>query len=538
MLDPKYLRDVPEGIAEYFDELETRILKDIARRISQNDYMMTSTAEYQMHKLEELGVSMLEIEQAISEVLNITDTKVKEIIHDSSYRSVQKDNDMAKAAGVEPPHPDLTQAILNGIRSTNAELRNICNSMASAANMAFEHALDQAYLSVSSGAFSFADAVKTAVNDLGKNGIRWIDYPTGAHRRADSAIRNALRTGVNQTAARCQEQNLDEMDCNLVGTTSHMGARPEHAKWQGMLFWRKTPVDGLQNFYEATGYGTGAGLCGWNCRHNFFPNFDGELSFEHYDEEANAKQYELDQEQRYNERKIREWKRRQAVNKAGGVDNTREARKVSEWQKRQADFLKAHPDMKRNYAREMIEDVRLQRSTKLKEFYATDDKSVKMKIREDESAISKNQFESAIAYDQKGNVIFKKDGEKHEVEFTIEELNKMKGAIVTHNHPQNTTFSPHDIYMLKDWELQELRAAINKGSYVLRNNDKITQLPDFKVFQKEHEQLYLKYLKAYKNKYPDWKDDKNRMDRVVQNNVMNRLAKKYGLLYSFEEDAE
>lgn len=55
MLDPKYLRDVPEGIAEYFDELETRILKDIARRISQNDYMMTSTAEYQMRKLEELG---------------------------------------------------------------------------------------------------------------------------------------------------------------------------------------------------------------------------------------------------------------------------------------------------------------------------------------------------------------------------------------------------------------------------------------------------------------------------------------------------
>ena len=90
MLDPKYLRDVPEGIAEYFDELETRILKDIARRISQNDYMMTSTAEYQMRKLEELGVSMLEIEQAISEVLNITDTKVKEIIRDSSYQSVQK----------------------------------------------------------------------------------------------------------------------------------------------------------------------------------------------------------------------------------------------------------------------------------------------------------------------------------------------------------------------------------------------------------------------------------------------------------------
>lgn len=480
MLDPKYLRDVPEGIAEYFDELETRILKDIARRISQNDYMMTSTAEYQMHKLEELGVSMLEIEQAISEVLNITDTKVKEIIHDSSYRSVQKDNDMAKAAGVEPPHPDLTQAILNGIRSTNAELRNICNSMASAANMAFEHALDQAYLSVSSGAFSFADAVKTAVNDLGKNGIRWIDYPTGAHRRADSAIRNALRTGVNQTAARCQEQNLDEMDCNLVGTTSHMGARPEHAKWQGMLFWRKTPVDGLQNFYEATGYGTGAGLCGWNCRHNFFPNFDGELSFEHYDEEANVKQYELEQEQRYNERKIREWKRRQTVNKAGGVDNAREAKKVREWQKRQADFLKKYPDMKRNYARESISNrkVMLGSSAGGKANNAAgiliekiDMKHVDNYIHKYENEIKDLPVEHSYVLQADGKV-FHYTGDKKSVRF--DEAN-LKDAIILHNHPiledvETNSFENDDFWFLQNYGLviDKLRATYGNLRYEVK----------------------------------------------------------------------
>lgn len=480
MLDPRYLRDVPEGIAEYFDELETRILKDIARRISQNDYMMTSTAEYQMHKLEELGVSMSEIEQAISEVLNITDTKVKEIIHDSSYRSVQKDNDMAKAAGIEPPHPDLTQAILNGIRSTNTEIRNICNSMASAANMAFEHALDQAYLSVSSGAFSFADAVKTAVNDLGKNGIRWIDYPTGAHRRADSAIRNALRTGVNQTAARCQEQNLDEMDCNLVETTSHMGARPEHAKWQGMLFWRKTPVNGLQNFYEATGYGTGAGLCGWNCRHNFFPNFDGELSFEHYDEEANAKQYELDQEQRYNERKIREWKRRQAVNKAGGVDNTREAKKVREWQKRQADFLKKYPDMKRNYARESISNrkVMLGSSAGGKANNAAgiliekiDMKHVDNYIHKYENEIKDLPVEHSYVLQADGKV-FHYTGDKKSVRF--DEAN-LKDAIILHNHPiledvETNSFENDDFWFLQNYGLviDKLRATYGNLRYEVK----------------------------------------------------------------------
>ncbi len=356
MLDPKYLSDAPEEVAQYFDELETRILKDVARRIAENRYMMTSTAEYQMRKLEELGVTMSEIEKYIAETLNITEAKVRHIINEAAHQSVEKDNEIAKAAGQQIPNDiNLTQAILNGIVSTNNELRNICNSMASAANKTFEHVLDQAYLSVSSGAFSMSEAVKTAVNDLAKNGISWIDYPSGAHRRVDSAIRNALRTGINQTAARCQERNLDEMDCNMVETTSHMGARPEHAVWQGKVFWRKRLVEGLSNFYEATGYGTGAGLCGWNCRHNFFPNFDGVPSFKHYDEKENERLYKAEQQQRYQERKIREWKRKKAVNKAGNVDYSKEANKIREWQNRQKQLIERYPELKRSYARETIE---------------------------------------------------------------------------------------------------------------------------------------------------------------------------------------
>lgn len=416
MLDPEYLRDAPEDIAEYFDELETRILKDVARRISENKYMMTSTAEYQMRKLEELGLSMSEIKQAISEVLNITEDQVKDIIQEASYKSIKTDNDMAKAAGKDIPHPNLTKTILDGIKTTNQEIRNICSSMASAANKTFEQALDQAYLSTSSGAFSYADAVKVAVNNLGKNGIRWIDYPTGAHRRADSAIRNALRTGINQTAARCQEQNLDEMDCNLVETTSHMGARPDHARWQGKLFWRKTPVDGLENFYKATGYGTGAGLCGWNCRHNFFPNFDGELSSEHFDEDTNEKQYVLEQTQRYHERMIREWKRRQEVNKAGGVDTSKEARKVREWKQRQKNFLKNHPELKRNYAREEVEK---------RTFTVKDAKVIKNRIllKGYENAIKNGDISSFVTYD-----IYK--SQAHEIERNLVGITAKYGIMI------------------------------------------------------------------------------------------------------------
>ena len=71
------------------------------------------------------------------------------------------------------------------------------------------------------------------------------------------------------------------------------------------------------DFIESTGYGTGDGLCGWNCRHHF-QAWDERLRNPYMDEngnlkidtEENRKRYELQQKQRYMERSIRATKRR------------------------------------------------------------------------------------------------------------------------------------------------------------------------------------------------------------------------------------
>lgn len=65
------------------------------------------------------------------------------------------------------------------------------------------------------------------------------------------------------------------------------------------------------DFVDSTGYGTGGGLCGWNCRHNFIP-FDPETmknNLPQYGLEENKKMYENHQKQRYFERNIRKYKR-------------------------------------------------------------------------------------------------------------------------------------------------------------------------------------------------------------------------------------
>ena len=361
MLEPKYLTEVTQELEEMYYNLETEIIKDIAERIQLNDYNMTSTAEYQKAVLQSLGKSQSQIIDEISKTLKISKRKVKEIIANSSYRSVEADNEVFELAFKEGKIPSFNynkeslKAVINsGIKALNTELGNICKTTAKNSQSAFINASNEAYLSIQSGAFSYDQAITNAVKNLSKQGLGIVEYRSGARRRLDGAIRNAVRSAVNQTACKCQDKNFEDMGGNLVEVTSHMGARSTHAAWQGGVYWRKEKYKNYRNFEQATGYGTGDGLGGWNCRHSYFPYFEGisTPSFDKYDLEENEEFYKLTQEQRYNERMIREWDRRNQVCKAAGVDNSKEANKVHEWKKRQTEFLKEHPELKRVYSQE------------------------------------------------------------------------------------------------------------------------------------------------------------------------------------------
>lgn len=119
-----------------------------------------------------------------------------------------------------------------------------------------------------------------------------------------------------------QLARMEEMGCEFVEVTAHEGARPTHAVWQGRVYHRGGAVvqDGerYEDFEAATGYGTGPGLCGWNCRHNFYPFYPG-ISVRNYTDERLAEldarnipyggglytKYEITQMQRALEQRVR-----------------------------------------------------------------------------------------------------------------------------------------------------------------------------------------------------------------------------------------
>lgn len=162
---------------------------------------------------------------------------------------------------------------------------------------------------------SLQEAIYNAVSELASQGIKAVTYPSGHTDWADVAVRRAVMTGISQTAGQMQLDLAAEMDCDLVEVTAHMGARPSHALWQGKVYSISGKSKKYPKLSTATGYGRGDGLKGWNCRHDFYPFFEGisERANLPVDVTENNRQYELSQKQRAMERSIRATKRRLAA---------------------------------------------------------------------------------------------------------------------------------------------------------------------------------------------------------------------------------
>jgi hypothetical protein len=229
-------------------------------------------------------------------------------------------------------------------------------------------------------------AIRRAIENLSDAGVGAIAYKSGRVDSLEVAVRRAVVTGANQTAAKTQEVLADELGVELVEVTAHGGARPEHAKWQGKVFSRHgdIEIDGVKykDLKKATGYGSGAGLCGWNCRHTFHPYIHGaprswsdkelkELDKKNitYNGEKYT-EYEASQIQRGIEREIRKHKRTVAAIEAGGGDASAERAKLRKAQKEYTKFTE-DTGLKKQTARTKIGTPKAEKV--VKEAYKTAD---------------------------------------------------------------------------------------------------------------------------------------------------------------------
>lgn len=336
MLTPAKLDKLPEPMVQLMAELQDDIIKDICRRITKAEYL-TPTAEWQLYKANQLRLSSADINRRIARQLKMRESTVRELYTEAVKAAIHEDAEIYRYAIVEgkldgsygEKLSSYTRSVAfndvfkQGLKNTNGLMRNLTNSMAAVSNRQLSDALDLAYLKVASGAFTPAQAIFEAVQKLGADGIKTVKYDSGRTDQVDVAVRRAVLTGINKTCCDMQLDLAKEMDCELVEVTSHLGARPSHAEWQGQIYSLKKGHPKYPYFYDATGYGTGDGLGGWNCRHSFFPYFEGiseAANAPDFSKAENLEEYNNSQQQRAYERSIRKSKRELAA-----IDSARAA---------------------------------------------------------------------------------------------------------------------------------------------------------------------------------------------------------------------
>ena len=361
MLPPSALDRLPDAFVELWQGVEDEILKDIARRIAKTG-TITETANWQLWRYQQTEALRSDVVKLLAKYSGKSDAAIRQLLLQAATEAMEREDAIYYHYDMEPTPFEESAALNNlldaGARQTCGTWQNLTATTANTVTGAFERTLDAAWLKVSTGAFDYKTAVKQAVDSLA-DGMKFVTYPTGHKDSIEVAARRAILTGVNQTAGKLQVTRADEMGVEFFETTAHGGARPSHAEWQGRQFHRGGAVDYMGKHYPdfeaATGYGTGAGLCGWNCRHTFFAVFpelgDPPAWTRDQLEELNARNiewngkkytaYEISQMQRARERNVRRWKKRYLAEDAAGLDTTDSAVRLRAARQSLAEFAQA-----------------------------------------------------------------------------------------------------------------------------------------------------------------------------------------------------
>ena len=371
MLPEEVLEQLGDRGAALYQEFEQDLIADIARRIKKTG-RYTETAELQAKAMMAAGVSPAEIQKEVMKILRASGDYQKEVarntlewkkqvkaeIREMRKKAEAEGNDIIANAGDMSFNYDLSLWKQNGEKLTkDSSINRIVSEMSKdtvgtfknftksmgfkgpysfiSIQNAYIRYLDKAVIKMATGTFSFDRAVEDAVREMAYSGLRSVDYASGRTYQLDAAARMCVRTTCHQLSAKMSMRNCENMDTDLVEVSSHWGARPEHALWQGKVYSRSGKNKKYPPFSDCH-YGDADGLCGVNCRHTFYPFFEGISETAKWDKEPDPREYngktytyyDMTQKQRQMERNVRATKREIEAQRAiGGEVSALEARK-------------------------------------------------------------------------------------------------------------------------------------------------------------------------------------------------------------------
>lgn len=280
-MQPKEMEHLPLQLEKMFLELQNRIMRDVVRRIKKTGGI-TSTADYQLNRIQIIGNSTEFIESEIKRLSGLTDPELWEIydtVIEKDYTRTKEIYEQVNAHFTPYEDNEQMQTWAKAILSqTKHEIQNITRSMGFALDYGgkkvftpfseyYQKYLDRACMNIVTGAFDYNTVLRRVVKEMTASGIRTVNYASGYGNRVPVAVRRAVMTGVHQLAAQINEQVAKNLGTDTYEVTWHAGHR--HSHWWGGNVYTK------QELISICRLGDVDGLCGANCKHSYFAFVEG-----------------------------------------------------------------------------------------------------------------------------------------------------------------------------------------------------------------------------------------------------------------------
>lgn len=257
MLTPEYLLHISEGAEEISEALHNEIIKRIISRImlriSRNDdYVLTAYDKWNIETLQQAGYLLEDIQKEIAKATKLQEKEIAEAMEEAGVKALDYDDEIYRSVGLSPTpltqSPELIRLMQRNYEATLGEWHNFTRTTADISQQLFVNQLDKFYMLVSTGAMGYTQALKEIIDTVVSDGVR-VYYDTGHSDTIETATLRAVRTGISQATSQIQMARAEEMGVDLCIVSSHLGARPSHAEWQGKIYsidWNSLDIYGTK----------------------------------------------------------------------------------------------------------------------------------------------------------------------------------------------------------------------------------------------------------------------------------------------------
>lgn len=343
------------ALRRIYADAETRLLERIARRLERG---IDDDPFWAEQKLQEVRYVQREIEDLVTRLERESRREIENAVVEAyEGGALEAARDIAEV--VDRPLREIVRvsrlgAVESIVEEAVAQVRSTHLRILRVADDIYRRTIAEATARAATGAMTRREAAQIALDRFADMGITGFRDRAGRMWSIDSYAEMATRSATGRAAIQGHVDRLTANGYDLVIVSDSPDECSLCRPWEG----RVLSLSGVTPGYPTLAEAQGSGLFHPSCTHSVSAYIPGLTERPKRAQLANPEGYEIRQRQRYNERMIRKWKRREA---AAITDEAREQarRKVREWQAEQRRHLAlAGRQFKRDYARESITRAR------------------------------------------------------------------------------------------------------------------------------------------------------------------------------------